>query len=289
MAAYEERIERAWETLPVSGGFQRQLVEYVKNSIARRGAVPEDEPELRGLERVFDAFRRFLETRRLDYDQVERNKTLLDETILGHRTSIVGWAAHAADIRSAAADFGLVVEAVATDGVVRAHDANRMSGALSISWGDAGVLLAGDTLREQGSHVGWRGAHELAAKHSIQVVSVAHHASEAAHDPHLWSVMAPHLAIVTPFHDAVGDMPPRPEQIAELAASCTVAITSRPGWEPGPRNPRPVRRRTVRKLSSKVGLRSAATDPSRHAVAVSIDAHGRIVRFVLAEGADIYR
>lgn len=160
-------------------------------------------------------------------------------------------------------------------------DPNRMSGALVVRWGDAGVLLAGDLVSSsKKKNRGWREA----ARHihgPVQVVNVAHHASEEAHHTPLWARMAPKLAIVTPFKEAKGEQPPRPEMIATLAASSTVVVTSPPEWH-GPA-PSPVARNRA----------IPVTPPPQHddrfnAAAVALDATGAIRRLVLAGKAEIH-
>lgn len=290
MAEYDARIERAWEALPAAGRYPKTLLEYQDSKAARRGVVPDDGPSLTGLSRVFDAFKQFRKGRPIGCVHLQHNQILYEADMGGERVTIRGWAPQSADAGRALEDLVRAVGELATDGEPREHDPNLISGALSITWGKAGVLLAGDALREKGSHLGWKGAHELAKQHSIQIVNVAHHASEAAHDEELWAYLKPRIAIVTPFREAEGDMPPRPEQIANLISpTCTVAITAPPAWPKNKKNPQPLSGRHSKKPLGKIAMQPAAADPSRYAVGVSLDRTGRIVRFVLAAGADVYR
>lgn len=288
MTAYHGRIERAWEAPTVSGGYQQKLLEYVVRSRCRDGTIPGDEPELKGLERVFEAFRQFRSSNKINYKHLGYEMPLLEDAVLGHPLTIRAWAPHATDVQSALEDLTVALEAGVNEGVVRSHDPNRMSGALLITWGEAGILLAGDALCEDHRCVGWSAARELAHKQAIQVVNVAHHASDAAHDARLWAAMSPELAIVTPFLNAEDGQPPRPDAIARLAASCTVAITSPPQWPRKAKNPKPSTPSAKRRSINKVSMRPLSADPGRHAVSVSLDPSGRIVRLVIAEGADIY-
>ena len=114
--------------------------------------------------------------------------------------------------------------------VSRKHDPNLTSGALLVRWGDAAVLLGGDLLRGKKASSGWqRAAYQIDC--AVQVVNVAHHASEEAHDDAFWAKISPALAIVTPFMHGQAPYPPRPNQIAVLAKSSVVAITSPPVWD----------------------------------------------------------
>jgi hypothetical protein len=191
------------------------------------------------------------------------------------------------------------------DAVDRDFDLNIASGALLIRWEQAGVLLAGDLLCGSAEDSGWR--HACAhVDGPVQVVNVAHHASEEAHDEALWAKISPVLAIVTPFnYGATHDVerkgsrykvryPPRPERIASLAGSSTVAITSPPRWDDEPHVPRPIRSIAARPVFGEKNSAMTITPSSdadmahRNAVAVSLDATGAIRWFVLAGRADVY-
>lgn len=175
------------------------------------------------------------------------------------------------------------------DDNVPVFDPNAASGALLLRWGDSRILLAGDLLNESWSMIAPDAAE-------VQVVNVAHHASHKAHHDLLWEKMRPSLAIVTPFMHASGSQPPRPEDVQRLASSCRVAVTSPPKWLElnRPDWPRP----TAAIQTPKVGLKSASSTPAvvasgsddrYNAVAVSMDAKGRIVQVVLAGRARFYR
>jgi beta-lactamase superfamily II metal-dependent hydrolase len=113
-------------------------------------------------------------------------------------------------------------------------DPNRASGAILVEWGEARVLLAGDLCGKQGAAHGWDWlADQLCAP--VQVVSVAHHASEEAHHAGIWAQMAPKVAIVTPFHFAKANQPPRQamlETLRDQPGGCAVVVTAPPDWAP---------------------------------------------------------
>jgi hypothetical protein len=166
------------------------------------------------------------------------------------------------------------------------------SGALLIRWGDAAILLAGDLLRGKPGSSGWELLHKY-IDCKVQVVNVAHHASKEAHHDDLWTIMAPALAIVTPFQLGCKHHPPQSDQIKLLAQTSVVAITSPPAWKDGDKLPRGSESLTPRRFNAKNDVLASitgkgATDERRNAVAVSLDATGKITRFVLAGNADTY-
>lgn len=167
------------------------------------------------------------------------------------------------------------------DGVLRFdinHDPNRMSGALFIEWGAAHTLLAGDLVAQRGNFHGWAAVRERLPT-PMQVIKVAHHASEEAHDSELWDRLHPQLAIVTPFLNASRKQPPRPADIRRLLDSgAEVVLTNFPAWlsDNTPGDPRP-------------SQRDPGGGGSYHsAVAVSLDATGQITSLTLAGAADLY-
>lgn len=179
-----------------------------------------------------------------------------------------------------------------------ALDPNVISAALMVRWGAARVLLAGDLLNGgSDQHSGWNAlAEELEAP--VQVVNVAHHASGPAHHEDLWARLAPRLAIVTPFMNATGSQPPRPEMIAKLAQRAAVAITTPPDWvdQPGVpirqrrgRSPRSEPRQRNSVLKNLARVSAVPGDASIfNAVAVSLSKAGDIQQVVLAGEADLY-
>lgn len=172
-----------------------------------------------------------------------------------------------------------------------AVDPNGMSGALLIEWGEARVLLAGDLLRE-----GWGSARRWLSGR-VQVVNVAHHASEEAHDDALWAEMNPKIAIVTPFKHAAQDpkrYPPTPMDVKRLATtSCKVAITSPPQWlGRSAANPRASRKEIKAARTPSRAPRGAIPKDSpnakRNAVAVTLHHDGSIERVVFGGDAAWY-
>ena len=112
-------------------------------------------------------------------------------------------------------------------------DPNDISGALLIRWGSTRVLLGGDVLTGRPSHhEGWSCADWISGP--VQVVKVPHHASEGAHCQDLWDRLKPSIAVVTPFRNASGPMPPKESMLHKLAAQAqSLFVTSRPAWWPG--------------------------------------------------------
>jgi hypothetical protein len=139
---------------------------------------------------------------------------------------------------------------------------------------------------------------EQHVKGRVQVVKAAHHASQEAHHQGLWSRLRAPLVIVTPFKNADIHQPPRPEQIAHLAKHAVVAITAPPRWPANPTNPQPLykpatkppARSTLPSGRNKaVPLRATPGEvDTRNAIAVALDAQGRLQRFVLAGKANVY-
>lgn len=158
---------------------------------------------------------------------------------------------------------------------------NELSGALILSWQDAGVLLTGDMLEHRRRRRGWRGAmphiHE-----KIQLINVAHHGSEKAdHDP-LWTRLAPDLklAIVTPFMFATNTQPPQRHDIKRiLDRKIRTVITTPPEWIVNPGSPYGI-----------PGARRSRTSQAErnNAVAVALAADGSICRITLAGKARFY-
>ncbi len=159
------------------------------------------------------------------------------------------------------------------------------------------MLLGGDLLCREGSFQGWDEIH-ADIEGPIQVVKAAHHASLGAHHDVLLSRLKPDLTIVTPFLHAKENQPPRPDRIAELARNSVVAITAEPSWHPSSPGPWAVYKQPppASALVTSGGFPSSTLEPvatagpadARNAVAVSLDASGRIIGFVLAGKANVY-
>lgn len=175
-------------------------------------------------------------------------------------------------------------------------DVNELSGALFLSWGEARALLAGDALvgPRKGEARGWAWCRARCLEAPVQVVKVAHHASRGAHDDDLWAHMRPSLALVTPYRQGSGTMPPQPEMLRTLLDSgASVGLTSRPAWWESRAHglagfhvsPPPLQ-------GLPGGSRARSSRPSGDhpgAIAASLDASGNIVRIVLAGGAALLR
>ncbi len=276
MRAYRDRVDAAWEAIPAAGDYRRNLVEFVTRR--RDRLVSNDESEIKGLERVFDAFSEHCDTKASSYAVLGVDTNLLKTEVAGHPLSVDAWAPHGADVRAAVSGLAEASDALGRGETAAGHDPNRMSGALSIVWGGGGVLLAGDTLRATGNHVGWSGARELAKRAPLQVVNVAHHASREAHDGELWASLGPPLAIVTPFQHGTGGNPPQKAELEELSKTCTVALTCRPAWMKG----------GARSAGGKAGIVSETPRAAFHAVGISLDAKGNLTRFLLAKEALVF-
>jgi hypothetical protein len=165
---------------------------------------------------------------------------------------------------------------------------------LLVRWGKAGVLLGGDLLCGHGRYKGWEEVH-AAISEPVQVVKAAHHASQGAHHEALLNRLRPDLTIVTPFRNAGASHPPRPDRILHLALTSMVAITAVPQWgraqasHPVPRyKPPPAGRKPSGPKPSLAQVPTAGEDDANNAVAVSLNAKGELVRFVLAGKANVY-
>lgn len=292
LAAYQKRADHVWMVLDAGGPHMKAQLAILKRRRARKTSLP-DAPNPKGLERVLTQFSQAYREHGSKLNYLQAGIPLLNLKNSHGSLSIKACGPAPSDIARLQESLTKAIaksieQGEATD---QEFDLNIASGALLIRWKRAGVLLAGDLLCAANENAGW--AH--AAKDidgPVQVVNVAHHASEEAHHDPLWKKMLPQLAIVTPFkhgatHEIVRDgkagktkYPPRPEQIANLAQWSAVAITSPPRWE-GELDP-PKALRTPGKTSA------TTNQPHRNAVAVSLDATGTIQRFVLAGQADVY-
>jgi beta-lactamase superfamily II metal-dependent hydrolase len=293
--AYAGRIDHLWTVTHSTPQYEKALPAWLE--LIQAGSAP-DSADLGGLQRVLNRFhdekQRVQRANPNGFSHLSHNKQLLSmQGVVGHDLRVEACGPADDDLDEALKQLvAILIEADKTRAVPRGHDPNLTSGALLVRWGKAAVLLAGDLLRGDKPHSGWQRARQQ-IDYPVQVVNVAHHASAEAHDDGLWANMRPALAIVTPFKHGKKPNPPRPEQITALARDSVVAITSPPAWD-GERH-RPVGARSTR--LSRYGSKNAALtivpkdrhDARRNAVAVSLDATGKITRFVLSGDADVYQ
>ncbi len=293
--AYQGRIDHLWTVSKMIRRYEESLVEWLE--IIRAGSAPDD-ADLGGLtlliEQMHHQKKHLAASNPNGYAQLSTNKPLLRRAYGGYDIVIEACGPSDNDIDEAHEQLFSILDAARKgEKVSRTHDPNMTSGALLLRWNEAAVLLAGDLLNGKEISSGWhRAAEQINCK--VQVVNVAHHASEEAHHEALWSKMTPALAIVTPFMHGKGSYPPRPHRIAELAKSSTVAITSPPDWDGESNPPKSLRPgKTIPRLpvasphlSAPVAKDSFAA--RKNAVAVSLDSAGIIQKFVLAGQADVY-
>jgi beta-lactamase superfamily II metal-dependent hydrolase len=291
--AYSGKIDRLWK-VALTPKYEQTLETWL--SIIYTDNIP-DRADYLGLKRVFH---RFHEEQPLvqncnppGFSHLSQRKLLLRRTLDGHPLCIEACGPADGDLEDAQKQLMAILKETAADGkkVSRSHDPNLVSGALLIRWGQSAVLLAGDLLRGEVPSSGWQLAREQ-VDFRVQVVNVAHHASVGAHDDQLWAVMQPALALVTPFKHGMSPNPPRPAQIATLAQSAVVVITSPPEWNEEEEQPAGMRVVRARDFKAKNGALKVATkdahDARRNAVAVNLDAAGNITRLILAGNADVY-
>jgi len=304
LGAYRGEVDSVWTVLHVGDQYAKPLLKFVETTRAGRDLLP-DGATVKGLERVLAEFNAAYKPKPEGGGSepilLQKGMPLFREDMGGRPFIISACGPAGQDILSAHNELINGLKELAENEEHRTRfDPNAVSGALLIRWGRAGVLLGGDLLCAQGRYCGWDGVHG-AVESPVQVVKVAHHASKEAHHDALWERLGTDLAlaIVTPFKKAKGSMPPRPEQISQLAQDTVVAITSEPEWEKDPTNPLPLRllagtgktrARGVTSARNPVLKLSASPGPAdiHNAVAVSLDATGKLVRFVLAGKADIY-
>lgn len=292
LRSFHGRVEEVWRVTHMQPQYHKELVKWIKSqrrSIRTPSGVLRglpDTDDVRGLERVFLELEAAHREGGSKLMPLGTNTRLLKTSVAGNMLTIEACGPAAADVDRA----GL---ALIRRGGSSTYDPNLTSGALLIRWGRSGMLLGGDLLCGDGPNSGWQLAGREITE-EVQVVNVAHHASEGAHDATLWHRMRPALAVVTPFQQAQGSQPPRPEQIALLARDSVVAITSPPAWRGQQKVPagmyesRPSQPAFDPKSDALRLLSSRPASAIRNAVAVSMDAQGNITRLVLAGDADIY-
>lgn len=293
--AFHRRVDQIWEVAQTTPGFLPALLKWTERTY-RRDRFMVDEHVVKGLERIIERFHLSRSEGGSQLKHLSADKLLLERVVGDHELKISACGPADGDLQTATEDLIASLSALKGREGARAgrFDPNLTSGALLVRWGRSAMLLAGDLLRGTAPHSGW----ELARRRidgEVQVVNVAHHASVKAHHGDLWAAMRPALAIVTPFMFGESANPPRPEQISALARTeAVVAITSPPAWKDESGNPRPMHPggspvRTFGARNTALALTpSGSTDAIRNAVAVSMDAGGRIMRLVLAGQADVY-
>jgi hypothetical protein len=295
LSAFQGRVDQVWAVEHTSSHLMDALLAWTEHTYGGKRRMPDWE-EVKGLERVLDGFHRARKEGESRLTLLSHGKPLLGPCLVDtHPLTITACGPADGDLDEAIKDLFAALQVVrkgrATMG--KRFDVNRLSGAILLQWGGASVLLGGDLLRGTGPHSGWELARSRIDR-EVQIVNVAHHASEEAHDEALWTRMRPALSIVTPFMFGKKPNPPRPEQITALARTSVVAITSPPVWEGEPLRPKPMHPRgspirTFEPRNSALSLTPSNTGGSiRNAVAVAMDATGAITHFVLAGEADVY-
>jgi len=304
--AYQKCTEHVWTVTEMGGPFMEALLAIHERKRARKESLP-DATKSKGLER---AISKLSEAYKLHGSRAKYMQTGLPLFAKNTERGSLQIIACGPAPRDIARLHESLISAVAKsikkeESVDQEFDLNIASGALLIRWQNAGILLAGDMLCGKNDDSGWKCAHEY-IDGPVQVVNVAHHASREAHDETLWLKMSPALAIVTPFMEGATltlsrngksfqkKNPPRPEEVALLATSSIVAITSPPRWEGETNIPKPTFEVTSRTSFGEKNPALPITPSSeidtshRNAVAVSLDHTGTIKQFVLAGQARVY-
>jgi beta-lactamase superfamily II metal-dependent hydrolase len=290
IAVFRSCIEEVWTAMESGSRYAESLLKYTRAT--RKGGLP-DIDDVKGLERILTAFSHAQEQGGAGFRYVLSEVRLVNETIAGNTLEIWGRGPFHGDVRRAHQSLIAAIDVVLNGQKQNVHfDPNIASGALTVHWGQAGVLLGGDLLCGTGSFKGWDGVHEHISP-PIQVVKAAHHASLEAHHDALIRKLDAAVTLVTPFKNATASNPPRPEQIIRLAQGSVVAVTSEPDWVSKDnvpkqlypaRSPAPLNaRNSALKLSRSAGM--ADVD---NAVLVALDSTGKILKLVLAGKANIY-
>ena len=307
LADVRGRVDHVWHVISLAANEQKALIRYAKAFCkSPRNAGVGDTGTWKKMDLVYREMMRARSNvstpkRAKRKELVTELPMIAPEKIDGEDFEIVAWGPSHEDKLRAKLRF-LGGKRSRTDDLP-----NTVSGALLVRWGAARVLLAGDLYQNADDERGWGPARELAKKSApVQVVNVAHHASENAHDDALWNAMSPSFAIVTPFRNASLSgtkplMPPRPSDISRLLRSCEVAITSEPRWLGRKLVPKAPQRRNVKGKVAKPPAPPLAASPllgpampstfddARNAVAVALDKTGRIVEVILGGQSDFYR
>ncbi|HVG59965.1 MAG TPA: MBL fold metallo-hydrolase [Hyalangium sp.] len=292
---YRGRVDHVWRTLGEGDRYLDAWQKYLKVTRPREGSLLPDPDELDGLARIVAEMRLASQEHGARFLQLGQNKRLLNEPIHGHELWIEGCGPADGDLETAHITLLGTLRKLIRGQKPPSFDPNAASGALLVRWGKAGVLLGGDLLCGDGRYKGWEEVHD-AISGPVQIVKAAHHASQGAHHEGLLNRLQPDLTIVTPFLNAGASYPPRPDRILHLAQNSTVAITAVPQWgrarasHPVPRYKTPPagRRPTSGPKPSLAQVPTAGEDDANNAVAVSLNAKGELVGFVLAGKANVY-
>lgn len=299
LEAFRGQVDRVWRTQDVGDRYAKAWLQFLKHTQKDRRLTPEPD-EVEGLSRIMTEMRLASREHGAKFLQLQHRMQLMEGEMGGHPLRISGCGPASMDLETAHITLLGVLQGLKQGRKPGHFDPNAASGALLIQWGQARVLLAGDLLCSKGSFQGWEEVCDDIPG-PVQVIKAAHHASLGAHHDALWTRLQPALAIVTPFLQATRRQPPRPKQISRLARDAVVAITAEPRWRRAPTHPRRVfggmRRRSGANPRVTTGgfpnnamsqVSTAGEADARNAVAVSLDATGRLVRFVLAGRADVY-
>jgi hypothetical protein len=297
LEAYRGRVDHVWRTPDMGDRYVKMWLEYLKYTHRSRQLTP-DTDDVEGLTRLVTEMRVACQDYGAKFRQLQQGMELLKGEVQGAQLHISGCGPCATDLETATITLLGTLKSLAGRQKPAPFDPNAVSGALVVRWGKAGVLLGGDLLCGEKNFRGWDEVH-ADIEGPIQVIKAAHHASEGAHHEILLSRLRPDLTIVTPFLYAKEDQPPRPDRIAKLAKSSVVAITAEPSWHLA--SPVPQALYGPPKSTAATGVTSggfpngalpqaatAGETDAHNAVAVSLDASGRIVGFVLAGKANVY-
>lgn len=298
LEAYKGRVDHVWRTPNVGDRYVKMWREYLKYTHPSPHLTP-DPDDVEGLTRLIVEMRVASQAYGAKFHQLQQGMELMKGNVAGEQLHISACGPCSFDLDTAHTTLLGALKSLAGRKKPSSFDPNAVSGALVVRWGKAGVLLAGDLLCGEGSFRGWDEVHD-AIEGPIQVVKAAHHGSLGAHHEALLSKLKPDLTIVTPFLHAKDNQPPRPDRITELAKSSVVAITAEPSWHgssPGPRAlyvppqppppPAPVTSGGFPN-GAMSQVPTAGEVDAHNAVAVSLDASGRLVSFVLAGKANVY-
>lgn len=284
--AYEGRVGSVWHTALTGGHYGNAYLELEQEN---SDDVPGAE-DLTGLPRVLNAIRNH---RPVEHMQRGEYESLLLRHDIANRPSIEIHcvAPSHGDLNIAQEDLvRTLMRSIDNDEPARPrHDPNFTSAALLVTWGQTRALLGGDLLCGNGTYEGWNRA-ATGISGPVQVVKVAHHASEAAQDWGLWSRLKPELAIVTPFRHALHSHPPQPVPLQRIAKMTKLALTAPPAWADDESRPREVARPQPRSHGRSRALQPSIEPVSGHdAVCVSLDASGNIMKLLLTGRARLYR
>jgi hypothetical protein len=297
LEAYRGRVDHVWRTPDVGDRYVNMWLQLLKHTHRSPQLTP-DPDDVEGLTRLVTEMRLACQKYGARLRQLQQGMELLKGEVQGAQLHISACGPCATDLETATITLLGTLKSLAGRQKPAHFDPNAVSGALVVRWGKAGVLLGGDLLCGERHFRGWDEVH-ADIEDPIQVIKAAHHASEWAHHEVLLSRLKPDLTIVTPFLQAKADQPPRPDRIAELAKSSVVAITAEPSWHSSAVGPQalyvPPKPPAATGVTSggfpNNALTQAATAgevDAHNAVAVSLDASGHIVGFVLAGKANVY-